>query len=76
MKIVNIHKAKTNLSAMLVEIERTGEQFLICRNGEPIAELVPHEKHSRLTQHPVLKDIEIGYDPIEELTAEEWKEEE
>ncbi len=46
---------------------------MICRNGKPIAELVPHEKHSRLTQHPVLMDIEIGYNPIEELTAEEWE---
>jgi len=73
MKCVNIHEAKTKLSAILVEIEQKGEQFLICRNGKPIAELVPHEKHSRLTQHPVLMDIEIGYNPIEELTAEEWE---
>jgi len=76
MKSVNVHEAKTQLSAILVEIEKKGEQFLICRNGKPIADLVPHVKQSRLTQHPVLKDVEVSYTPTEELTSEEWGTEE
>jgi antitoxin (DNA-binding transcriptional repressor) of toxin-antitoxin stability system len=73
MKAVNVHEAKTKLSAILVEIEQKGEHYLICRNGIPIADLAPHVKHNRISQHPVLKDIEIAYDPIEELTDEEWE---
>jgi len=76
MKSVNVHEAKTQLSAILVEIEKNGEQFLICRNGKPVAELVPHVKHSRLAQHPALKDVEVAYNPTEELTDKEWEEQE
>ena len=39
MKMLNIHEAKTNLSAVLARVEKEGEKFLICRNGKPIAEL-------------------------------------
>ena len=47
MKIVNIHEAKTKLSALLAEVEATGEKVLICRHGKPVADLVPHRQHSR-----------------------------
>ena len=74
MQKLNIHEAKTRLSAVLTEIEKKGESFLICRNGKPIAELIPHKKRSRLTYHPVLSKISINYDPTEDLSAEEWGE--
>ena len=32
MKKLNIHEAKTRLSAVLSEVETKGEIFLICRN--------------------------------------------
>ena len=54
----------------------TGETFLICRNGKPVADLVPHKNKSRLTPHPSLSKFKIKYDPTEPLTAEEWPEEE
>jgi len=38
MIVVNIHDAKTNLSRYLEEVEK-GEQVVICRRNEPIAEL-------------------------------------
>ncbi len=72
MKTLNIHEAKTRLSAVLAEVENTGETFLICRNGKPIAELVPHAKPNRLTPPAILRRIRVRYDPIEPLTAEEW----
>ena len=75
MKRVNIHQAKTNLSALLAEIESTGESVLLCRNGKPVADLVPHLQRDRLTTHPVMSRIEIGYDPTEELSREDWPEE-
>lgn len=39
--IVNVHEAKTKLSALLAAVER-GEQVVIARGGVPVAELVPH----------------------------------
>jgi prevent-host-death family protein len=76
MKLVNIHEAKTRLSALLAEIEESGEKVLICRRGQPVAELVPHRKRDRdrLETHPVLSQIDIHYDPVEPLTEEEWPE--
>ncbi len=74
MKIVNVHEAKTKLSALLAEIERTGEKVLICRNGKPIADLLPHRKRNRLEPHPVMGQIRINYDPVEPLSEDEWPE--
>lgn len=74
MKSVNVHEAKTRLSKMLREIEQEGVSFLICRNGEPIAQLIPHVKPERGKPHPVLGRFQIDYDPTEELTSEEWGE--
>lgn len=36
-----MHEAKTRLS-QLVDLVEQGERVLIARNGEPVAELVPH----------------------------------
>ena len=74
MKSVNIHEAKTKLSALLAEVEQTGETILICRNGKPIADLIPHRKRSRLLPHPVMSQLQITYDPTEPLAEDEWPE--
>lgn len=71
MKSINVHEAKTNLSAILSEIEK-GKVYLICRNGKPVAELLPHRQWDRLKPHPVLKKIKINYDPTEVLSKNEW----
>ncbi|MBV9249294.1 MAG: type II toxin-antitoxin system Phd/YefM family antitoxin [Acetobacteraceae bacterium] len=39
MKTVNVHEAKSTLSALLAEIER-GEEIVIARSGVPVAKLV------------------------------------
>jgi len=74
MKAVNIHEAKTTLSALLAQVEKTGQRIFICRNGKPVADLVPHERRNRLTPHPIMSDIKINYDPTEPLTPDEWPE--
>ncbi len=74
MKTVNIHEAKTHLSALLAAIEKQGEEILICRNGKPVADLVPHRNRDRMRPHPVMKKIRIAYDVTEPLTADEWPE--
>ena len=76
MKTVNVHKAKTTLSAVLKDVELHGEIYLICRHGKPVADLVPHEARSRTTPHPVMKRIRVKYDPTEPLDSEDWPEEE
>jgi prevent-host-death family protein len=40
---VNIHEAKTHLSRLLEQVA-AGERVIISRAGEPIAELVPHQR--------------------------------
>ena len=43
---VNIHEAKTHLSRLLKAAEQ-GEDVVICRDGEPVARLVPVQPASR-----------------------------
>ncbi len=74
MKTVNVHEAKTNFSSLLARVEAKSEAIIICRNGEPVADLVPHRRTNRLKPHPRLSKIKIGYDPIETLTPQEWPE--
>lgn len=72
---LNIHEAKTKLSAVLMQIEKTGKSVVICRNGKPVAELrsfKPHKEGHRLGTHPVMGKIRIGYDPIDDLSDDEW----
>lgn len=75
MKKVNVHEAKTNFSSLLATVESSSESFVICRNGEPVADLVPHKRASRIKVHPALSRIKIGYDPVEPLSNDEWPKE-
>jgi prevent-host-death family protein len=43
-KTVNMHEAKTNLSALLALVEK-GEEVVICRANKPVARLEPIKKH-------------------------------
>ena len=74
MKTVNVHEAKTHFSRLLTKLEADRETIVICRNGEPVADLVPHPRVSRIKAHPVLAKIKIGYDPVEPLSQAEWPE--
>ena len=75
MRSLNVHEAKTNLSGLLAEIERKGTAFVICRNGKPVADLVPHRPVDRMQPDKRLGALKIKYDPTEELSSEEWQEE-
>jgi antitoxin (DNA-binding transcriptional repressor) of toxin-antitoxin stability system len=72
MKTVNVHEAKTNFSSLLATVEDSSESFVICRNGEPVADLVPHKRVNRIKPHPILGKMKIKYDPIETATEAEW----
>lgn len=72
MKSVNVHEAKTGFSALLAEIEEKGVTIVICRNGEPVADLVPHRAKVSMAPDPKLGSIKLNYDPAEELSDDEW----
>lgn len=71
--MINTHEAKTHLSRLLEEVEK-GEVYIISRNGKPVAELKRITQEQRSKTDPVLSQIEINYDPIEDLTDSEWGE--
>ena len=72
MKTVNVHEAKTNFSSLLARVEKDSASIVICRNGEPVADLVPHQRASRIKPHPVLSRMKINYDPVETASQAEW----
>ncbi|MBS1674783.1 MAG: type II toxin-antitoxin system prevent-host-death family antitoxin [Actinobacteria bacterium] len=43
MTQVNVHEAKTQLSALIARV-LDGEQITIARAGKPMVDLVPHER--------------------------------
>ena len=72
MKSVNVHEAKSTLSSLLAEVERRGTRVVICRNGKPVADLIPHQRVDRRQKDAKLGKIKIKYDPVEELAEEDW----
>lgn len=72
MKTVNVHEAKTRFFALLAEIEQKRSRIVICRNGKPVADLIPHQTEVSMEPDKKLGAIGIQYDPIEEASAEEW----
>jgi prevent-host-death family protein len=73
MRTVNVHEAKTTLSALLVEVEERGEVVVICRNGRPVAELraVPR-RSTRLVPDPEASRITFLDDPLAPVPPEDW----
>ena len=69
MKTLSIQEITRQFPSLLMEIEQTRESVMICRNGKPIAELMPLPHRSRLQPHPTMSRIAIRYDPIEPLFA-------
>jgi prevent-host-death family protein len=44
MKTVSIREANRDLSKLIQELEREGEEFVITRRGKPVARLTPHRE--------------------------------
>lgn len=44
MQTLDEYEIQLRLSSVLSMIEQHGKAFLICRNGEPLADLTPHVK--------------------------------
>jgi antitoxin (DNA-binding transcriptional repressor) of toxin-antitoxin stability system len=70
---VNTHEAKTRLSELLTQIEMKKETVVICRNGKPVAELIPwHKAMDPLRQDSQLKEVVFHEDPSLPLSENEW----
>ncbi|MGY6662938.1 MAG: type II toxin-antitoxin system Phd/YefM family antitoxin [Glycocaulis sp.] len=81
MKYVGVLEAKTHLSRLLDELEKTGEPITITRHGKPLADLVPSRQPRKKV--PARELVErfralggtIRPDPVEDaLSWEELKE--
>lgn len=72
MKKVSIQEAEENFSSLLASLEADGNPILICRDGEPVADLVSHKRVTRLKRHPFLTQVKISYDVAAPLPIEKW----
>jgi prevent-host-death family protein len=70
---VNTYEAKARLSDLLSKVEKEQEKIKICRNGKPVALLVPLEPPpDPLKQHAKLMGVKIHEDPTAPLDEEDW----
>jgi prevent-host-death family protein len=79
MKTVNVHQAKTHLSALLSEVEQ-GEDVVIARNGKPVVRLVrvepaPRRVRGSWRSQPGWEDFVFDPKVFAPMTDEELKEE-
>lgn len=76
MITVNMHEAKTRLSALIKMVEDGTSSVVICRNGKPVAQLQKPKLADvdRLKPHPVLSKVILDYDPTEPLQQDEMPE--
>lgn len=52
MSAVSIYEAKSHLSQLIAQVERTGEEVIIRRHNVPVARLVPYR--------PVVQPRQLG----------------
>ena len=73
--VVNVHRAKTELSRLLARVE-AGEDVVIARRGEPVARLVACKTRSK-RQPDVLKGKivvpDTFFDPLPEEELRAWE---
>lgn len=76
MITVNMHEAKTHLSALLQKVEEQGESILVCRSGHPIAEIHAVRSTGRNSLPAPDPDLAVAlhYDPTEPASSDEWPE--
>ena len=73
MVTVNTHEAKTKLSELIAKVEEDQETVVICRNGKPVAELIPWKRvKNPLKQNSRLKKVIFNEDPSLPLDENDW----
>ena len=75
MHVVNVHRAKTELSRLLARVE-AGEEVMIARRGQPVARLVACKAPVK-RQPDVLKGKivvpDTFFDPLPEEELAAWE---
>ncbi len=76
MVTVNLYQAKTQFSRLVSAVEKDGERIIVCRNGKPIADLVPHAPMASKTLEPdpMLIGAKFLGDPVAPLEEGDWPE--
>lgn len=81
MRTVGVLEAKTNLSALLDEVETSGEAIVITRHGKPVARLSPedgfHLPRRRLSGHELAeraRRFREAQKPDPEFDGMSWEE--
>lgn len=74
MITANMHEAKSRLSELVKAVVDRGERVLLCRDGEPVVELVRHQSTTnRLTSCPELRvTFAPGFNPTEPASEQDW----
>lgn len=73
METVNIHHAKTHLSSIIGKVEQGGE-FVIARNGCPVAQLTPIPQKPDRIPGKFIGKIKIAEDWNAPISASEMSE--
>jgi prevent-host-death family protein len=76
MVSVNIYEAKSQLSRLVASVETGGGRVVLCRNGTPVADIVPHQKTygKTLQPDPDLLGARFLEDPAAPLCEADWPE--
>jgi antitoxin (DNA-binding transcriptional repressor) of toxin-antitoxin stability system len=76
MKIVNLYEAKTHLSRIVSELEHGEDCIVLCRNGVPVADILPHRINRTGLKEvdPALAGATFHGDPCAALDESDWPE--
>lgn len=76
MVVVNVYQAKTQFSRLVAAVEKQGERVVVCRNGMPVADLVPHVPRASksLDPDPSLAGARFLGNPSAPLEPGDWPE--
>lgn len=75
MSTVDMHEARNNLSRLLAQVE-TGEDFVITRDGQPVARLVAIEPAGEREFGSLRGQIRLGerfFDPLPDDELDVWE---
>ena len=75
MITVNVHEAKTHLSRLLAKVE-AGEEVVIARNGNPVAQLVSCKKRGKRKPGSMAGLFTVPdsfFDPLPEEELAAWE---
>jgi len=76
MTTINLYQAKTQLSRLVAAVEKQGGRIVLCRNGSPVADLVPNvpAASNHFEPDPLLAGARFLGDPTAPFDIADWPE--